>query len=152
MPELRTEFLMQICAGLEVPRVLPDVPLGSRRILYAKGGTFSGPGIEGEVLPGGGDWVLDRRDGVAELDIRFVLRTDDGGLIYLRCSGIFDMPLQTRQRIRNGEQVDPADYYFRTSLAFETGSEKYCRLNRLLAVGVGRRTADGMVTDVFEIR
>jgi hypothetical protein len=152
VPELRSEFLMQVSAELEGSLVIPDAPLGTRRILHAKSGSFSGPGLQGEVLPGGGDWVLDRRDGVAELDIRFTLRTCDGQLICLRSPGIFDTPPQIRQRIRNGEDMDPAEYYFRTSPVFETGSEKYSRLNRLVAVGVGRRTATGMVTDIFEVK
>jgi hypothetical protein len=152
MPELRTEFLMQLRVQLEAALVVPDAPLGTRRILGAKGGAFSGPGCQGEVLPGGGDWVLDRRDGVAELDIRFALRTDDGQVIYMHCRGMFHAPPQMRQRMRNGEEPDPAEYYFRTSPVFETGSAKYGRLNRLVAVGVGRRTASGMVTDIFEVK
>ena len=148
----RTEHLLQLRADLAAPLVLADTPLGTRRILYATGGTFSGPGLEGEVLPGGGDWVLDRRDGIAELDIRFVLRTGDGQLIYLNSRGIVDMPARVRQRIRQGEDVDPAEYYFRTALVFETGAAGHGRLNRLLALGIGRRTASGMVTDVFEVK
>jgi hypothetical protein len=42
--------------------------------------------------------------------------------------------------------------YFRTSPRFETGSEKYGRLNRLIAVGVGKRTTSGMVTNIFAIK
>ncbi|HEU5323464.1 MAG TPA: DUF3237 domain-containing protein, partial [Methylomirabilota bacterium] len=99
----------------------------------------------------GGDWVLLRRDGVAELDIRLTLRTDDGELIYVRCDGIFDMAPEVRQRVLGGEDVDPSEYYFRTTPRFETGSEKYRWLNRLVAIGVGRRTATGMVTDVFAV-
>jgi hypothetical protein len=152
MPGLRGEFLTQLSVELEAPLTLPDTPLGARRILYALSGRCAGPGLQGEVLPGGGDWVLDRRDGVAELDIRFVLRAVDGALIYVNCGGIVDMAPEVRQRIRGGEAVDPSDYYFRTSLRFETGSSTYSRLNRLLALGVGRRTATGMVTDVFEVK
>ena len=63
-------------------------------------------------------------------------------LIYVSCHGILDMPSQVRQRIRSGEDVAPAEYYFRTSPVFETGSEKYSRLNRLVAVGVGRAHRD----------
>jgi hypothetical protein len=149
---LHCEFLLQVSAQLDDPLVLADAPLGTRRILYAKGGSFSGPSLEGQVIPGGGDWVLLRRDGVAELDIRFVLRTDDAQLIYMHAGGIFHMPPRIAERIRNGEDVDPSEYYFRTSPVFETGAEKYGHLNRLLAVGVGRRTATGMVTDIFAIK
>ena len=61
------------------------------------------------------------------------------------------MAPEVRERILKGEIVDASEYYFRTALAFETATEKHCWLNRLIAVGVGRRTATGMVTDVFAI-
>lgn len=146
------EFLMQVAADLDDPQILCGTPLGTRRILYGRHGTFSGPGLQGELLPGGGDWVLLRLDGAAELDIRFTLQTDDKQLIYMHCTGIFDVSPQVSQRIRAGEDVDPSEYYFRTSPRFETGSARYRRLNRLIAVGVGKRTASGMVTDIFAIK
>lgn len=152
VPVLHCEFLMQVSAQLDEPLVLADAPLGTRRILTVKGGTFSGPGLDGQVLPGGGDWVLMRRDGVAELDIRFTLRTDDAQLIYVHADGIFDMSPAVAERLRNAEDVDPSEYYFRTSPVFETGAEKYGHLTRLLAIGVGRRTANGMVTDIFAVK
>ena len=152
MPELRYEYLMQLSAELTDGQFLADTPLGTRRFMYFKGGSFSGPRLKGEVLPGGGDWVLLRRDGVAELDIRLTLRTVDGQLIYMRCDGIFDIAPEVRQRVMQGEEVDPSEYYFRTAPLFETGSEKYGWLNRLLAAGVGRRTPAGMVTEIFAVR
>jgi hypothetical protein len=142
---------MQMSADLSDPLIVPDGPVGTRRILYAKRGTFSGTKFRGELLPGGGDWVLQRQDGIAVLDIRFVLRTDDEQFIYMICQGIFDISPEIRERIRTGSEVDPSEYYFRTAVIFETGAEKYRWLNRLLAVGVGRRTSTGMVTDVFAL-
>ena len=143
---------MQMSADLDDPLIIANGPAGMRRILYARQGTFSGARLRGDLLPGGGDWVLQRRDGIAELDIRFVLRTDDEQLIYVTCDGIFDISPEMRERIRSGGEVDPSEYYFRTAVTFETGAEKYRWLNRLLAVGVGRRTPAGMVTEVFEVR
>ena len=151
LPALRSEFLLQIIGDLGDPQNVGETPLGVRRILYMTGGSFSGPRLKGEVLPGGGDWVLARRDGVAQLDIRMTLRTDDKALIYASCGGILDMAPALRERIMRGEIVDPSKYYFRTALVFETAAEKYSWLNRLIAAGVGRRTATGMVTDVFAI-
>jgi hypothetical protein len=150
--ELRTEFLMQLSAELDDAQVLSDAPLGTRRIMYMKRGSFSGPRLKGQVLPGGGDWVMVRRDGVAELDIRLTLRTDQGDLIYMSCEGLFDIAPEARQRILKGEDIDPSEYYFRTAPRFEAGSGTYGWLNRLLAVGVGRRTAAGMVTDIFAVK
>jgi hypothetical protein len=152
MPALASEHLMTMSADLADPVMLPDGPLGTRRIVYASGGTFAGAKLRGQLLAGGGDWVLQRRDGVADLDIRFVLRTDEAQLLYCTCSGVFDIAPHLRERIRTGEGVAPAEYYFRTAVRFETGAEKYGWLNRLLAVGVGARTAAGMVTEVFIIR
>jgi len=142
---------MQLRVELDTPLILSNLPLGTRRILYAKSGSFSGSEFAGELLPGGGDWVLQRHDGVAELDIRFVLRTLDAHLIYVRSSGIFDISHLVRERIQSGESVASSEYYFRTSLTFETNAEKYKRLNRIIGFGIGQRTSTGMVTDVFEL-
>ena len=142
---------MQMSADLDDPLVVTDGPVGARRIFYAKRGTFSGARLRGDLLPGGGDWVLQRRDGIAALDIRFVLRSDDEQIIYVTCGGILDISPEIRERIRSGVEVDPLEYYFRTAITFETGADRYRWLNRLLAVGVGRRTQAGMVTEVFAI-
>jgi hypothetical protein len=57
-----------------------------------------------------------------------------------------------RQRILKGQVVDPSEYYFRTTPFFETASEKYAWLNKLVAVGVGRRTRTGVVYSVYAIK
>src|SRR5688572_127762 len=151
MLPLSSEHPMQMSADLNDPLVIPDGPVGTRRILYASRGTFRGPRLRGELLPGGGDWVLQRHDGIAQLDIRFVLRTDDAALIYVTCMGIFDIKPEIRARIKAGEEIAASEYYFRTAVIFESGALSYNWLNRLLAVGIGRRTAAGMVTDVFAV-
>ena len=143
---------MRLAVDLAAPLVVGATPLGARFVLAATGGSFRGPDLEGDVLPCGGDWVLDRRDGVADLDIRFVLRTSGGELVDLRCFGIFDGSAEVRQRLRNGESVDPAEYYFRTCARFETGSSSLSRLNRIVCVGVGTRTRTGMVTEIFAVK
>jgi Protein of unknown function (DUF3237) len=54
-------------------------------------------------------------------------------------------------RLNRGETVDPAEYYFRTAPVFETASEKYGWLNRIIAVGTGHRLPQGPVYSVFEV-
>jgi hypothetical protein len=152
VPPLRSEFLLQIVGELDDPQQIGKTPAGMRRILYMKGGSFAGPKLEGLVLPGGGDWVLGREDGVAQLDIRMTLRTVENELIYVSCNGLLDMAPELRARLMQGESVDREEYYFRTSLVFETAAKNYGWLNRLVAVGVGTRTPEGMMTDVFAIR
>ena len=143
---------MQLSADLDDPLVVAGGPAGMRRILYARRGAFSGSRLRGVLLPGGGDWVLQRSDGVAELDIRFVLRTHDAQLIYVTCDGVFDISPEHRERIRTGGEVDPSEYYFRTAPLFETASDKYAWLNRILAVGIGRRMPGQVGYAVYAIR
>jgi hypothetical protein len=108
-------------------------PHGTLSIFPIVGGTFDGERLRGTVLPGGGDWVTRRTDGVFELDLRATLETDDGALVYLTFSGV----------------RDDASHYFRTLPRFETAAPKYDFLNRLLAVGLGEIRPDGPV-HVFE--
>jgi hypothetical protein len=146
---LRSSHLMQLRASLGEPLILGEGAAGDRRIMHFVGGSFSGARLAGDILPGGGDWVLRRRDGVSELDIRMTLRTADHALIYLQANGLFEISAQDRKRIEAGEDVDPSSYYFRTAQRFETGAADYAWLNRRIAVGIGRRTAEGMVTEVY---
>ncbi len=62
-------------------------PAGRRRIVTVKGGRFEGPRLRGTVLPGGGDWLVERSDSVRALDVRITLRTGDGHLIYSHLPG-----------------------------------------------------------------
>jgi hypothetical protein len=55
------------------------------------------------------------------------------------------------RRIAGGEEVDPSEYYLRNTPCFETASATYDWLNRIVAVGVGRRLPDRAAYDVFEI-
>ncbi|MBX3501483.1 MAG: DUF3237 domain-containing protein [Alphaproteobacteria bacterium] len=145
------DFRLRIAVRFDAPRVIAEGPLGARRLLHAAHGTFEGPSLNGSVLPGGGDWVLTRRDGAAELDIRFALLTTSDELIYLRANGLFVAADAVAARIRGGEDVSPDAYYFRTAILFETGAARLADLNRTLHIGVGQRTATGMVTDVFAL-
>jgi hypothetical protein len=152
MDALEAELLFELSADLEAPQQVGATPHGTRRIVYVKGGAFEGPKIKGKVLPGGGDWLLVRPDGASELDIRGTLQTDDGHLIYVQYRGIIHASPAISQRFAQGERdIDPSQYYFRTTPVFETGSEKYGWLNRIVAVGVGRRTPTGVAYRVYAI-
>jgi hypothetical protein len=115
------------------------------------GGDFDGQRLRGQILPGGGDWLLLRSDGVLELDLRITLETDDHALIYMTFEGLRDGPPDAIAALSRGEVVDPASYYFRTLPRFETSTEKYAFLNRIIAVGVGETRPDGAVHRIDEI-
>ena len=77
MAELKSELLFEVSADIDMEEAqeLGANPQGNRRIAYIKGGTIEGPKLKGEILPGGGDWVLVRPDGARRLDVRTTVRT-----------------------------------------------------------------------------
>ena len=130
---------------------LGSVPHGTRSIIPIAGGDFEGPRLRGKVLPGGGDWLLLRTDGVLELDLRITLQTDDHAQIYMTFQGLRHGPPDAIAALGRGEVVDPARYYFRTVPRFETSTEKYSFLNRIITVGVGETRPDGAIHRIDEI-
>jgi hypothetical protein len=92
------------------------------------------------------------RLGRYEIRPQIVIRTEDGALIFVTYRGVSDMAPEMRRLILNGEAVDPSEYYFRTTPYFETAAQKYAWLNKLVAVGVGRRTRTGAVYSVYAIK
>jgi hypothetical protein len=65
--------------------------------------------------------------------------------------GIRHGPPEVFAALGRGEAVDPASYYFRTLPRFETATEKYAFLNRIIAVGVGETLPGGAVHRIDEI-
>ena len=131
---------------------LGATPHGRRRIVPVSGGEFAGDRLRGTVLAHAGhDWLLERGDGAFQQDARITLETDDGALIAMSYRGVRHAAPEVAARMARGEQVEPTEYYLRTAPFFETGSERYHWLNRIVAIGVGRRVPDGVTYDVFEV-
>lgn len=132
-------------------------PFGDSRMGYISGGRFSGPKINGTVLPGGGNWSragqLATGASAGTFDARAVWQTDDDALIYLTYSGRSVVPADVRAEFadKQAAPVDPARYYLRIAPVFETASKKYDWLNGILAVGVGERTDFGVRHIVYQI-
>ncbi len=136
---------------IAAPLSLGKGPLGERRIINITGGAFSGPRLSGRILPGGADWQIVRHDGTAEVEARYTLETDDGALIYISNWGYRHGPPKVMQRLGAGEDVDPREYYFRTTPKFETGAAEYAWLNGMIAVAVGERRANEVIITVYEV-
>jgi hypothetical protein len=54
-------------------------------------------------------------------------------------------------RLTGGEDVDPASYYFRTVMRFETAHPTTLWLNRILALARGAREKNAVRLDVHEV-
>lgn len=149
--ELRTEHLFDIAVELNAPLDFGDGPYGRRTLFGAAGGSFTGPRLRGEVLPCGGDWALFRPDGVMSLDVRLTLRTHDDALLHMTYLGRWVVPPGARKDRATLHQIDPASYYFRTAVLFETGAENYAWLNDIVCVGSGRVIDGGVAYQVSRV-
>jgi len=149
---LNLQPLFKAEIALAAPQELGDTPQGRRRIIGITGGRFSGERLSGRVLPGGADWQVIRADGVADLDARYTLETNDGALIYVRNRGYRHGPPEILKRLNEGQAVDPTAYYMRTTPRFETGDARYAWLNRIVCVASGARRAAAVELEVFEVK
>jgi hypothetical protein len=66
-------------------------------------------------------------------------------------SGIRTGAPEVLARLNSGQAVDPADYYFRVAIRFETGAADLAWMNKVIAVGVGQRPPSGPTYDVYAI-
>jgi hypothetical protein len=149
---LELQALLRLEVTLAPPQELGDTPLGRRRIIAITGGRFSGARLSGRVLPGGADWQVIRADGVADLDARYTLETNDGALIYVHNRGYRHGPPEVLKKLIAGEDVDPSLYYMRTTPFFETGDKRYAWLNRIICVGTGARRPAAVELEIFEVK
>jgi hypothetical protein len=134
------EFLMAISAEVGELVTMGAAPLGERRVVYITGGTFAGPGLRGDVLAGA-DWQIARRDGALELDARYALKEERGGIVQVISQGMRHGPAEVLARLARGEAVDPASYFFRTFMRFETGAPELAFLNTTMALATAARHA-----------
>jgi hypothetical protein len=149
---LKLQALFRAEIMLAPAQELGETPHGRRRVIPILGGRFEGERLSGRVLPGGADWQVVRSDGVAQLDARYTLETEDGALVYVRNEGLRHGPQEVIQKLARGEAVDPASYYMRTVPHFETGDARYAWLNRMVCVASGARRATSVELEVFEVK
>ena len=148
---VRTRPLFVMRLDVRKLQVVGATPGGVRRIGVVPGGSFEGERLSGEVLEGGSDWQMVRDDGATTLNVRLVLKTKDDALIGMTYQGLRQGPPDVMARIDKGEAVDPASYYFRINPLFETAAATYDWINRVVAIGIGHRRADGPIYSIFEV-
>ncbi|HEY0521780.1 MAG TPA: DUF3237 domain-containing protein [Stellaceae bacterium] len=148
---VRTQPLFTLTLTVAPAQPLGRTPAGERRVVAVLGGSFEGERLRGTVEPGGSDWIMVKPDGALHLDVRLVLKTQDGALVGMTYRGIRHGPAEIIERVNRGEAVDPSSYYFRAMVAFETGSQTYAWLNNIAAVATGSRRPEGPIYEVYEV-
>ncbi len=101
--------------------------------------------VEGDRLRGlgkgtsGADWVT-VVDGIATVDVRFMIETHDGAVVYVTYTG--------RSDFREGPGVHP----IYAAPTFETGDERYAWLNLVQAVSKGTFDGTHVRYEIAEVR
>jgi muconolactone delta-isomerase len=147
-PELRHVYRLD--AELDAPVDLGDTPQGNRRIIPLTRGHAAGPYFDAELLPAGGaDWQIVRSSGSSVADIRYTLKTEGGALLYVQSQGVRHGNPDVLARLAAGDDVDPSEYTFRTSVTIETADPELAWVNDGVFIAVGGRRPSGISYDVY---
>jgi muconolactone delta-isomerase len=150
LPDPRVTRVFRLEATLGEPLDLGDTPRGRRRIIPLTGGTFAGPELNGNLLPGASaDWQIVLADGTTLGDIRYTLQTDAGALIYVQSRGVRHGSREVLARLGRGEDVDAGDYTFRTATRIETAAPEFDWLNKGIFISVGGRQPGDVIYETY---
>ncbi len=142
--------LFDMRVDLQPAQLIPTAA-GLRMTFITDGGRIEGPKVSGEVLPGGGDWLLVGNDSVGRVDVRATIRTVDGALIHYRAGGVIKVPAGGLARLAAGEALPFNETYVRTTPSFETADERYSWLGGVVAVGYNALSPDRIDYRVYHV-
>lgn len=133
--------LCDVVVAVDPPVNVGEGPAGTRMIVGVSGIRVEGERLRGTVPAGpGGDWLTIGPGGVATIDARFGLETDDGAIVYAQYHGRMDASVPREERVIH---VAPR---------FETADPRYAWLNLVQAVGRGTFGPEGVTYEWYEVR
>jgi hypothetical protein len=147
---LPIEHTFDMGVELEPVQFIPTAT-GTVMNFVAKGGSFEGPKLRGEVLPGGGDGLVVGSDQVGRVRVRATLRTYDDVLIHYTSRGVIKIPADGLERLAAGERLPFAETYVRTTPVLETSDERYSWLGESVLVGLNELSQDHIDYRVYRV-
>ncbi len=137
-------------ATVAQPLDLGETPQGHRRIVSLTGGRFTGPELNGELLPGASaDWQIILPDGTTLGDVRYTLQTGSGDLLYVQSRGVRHGSTEVLDRLARDDNVDASEYTFRTATQIETASRELDWLNKGVFVSVAGRQTGAVIYETY---
>jgi Protein of unknown function (DUF3237) len=134
MLDYSLEYLFSYHLRLNPPEVGGPVPDGIRASIYMTDGTVTGKKIHGKFKPPYGNWFTVRSDGVAIIEVRGTIETNDRALIYLNYTGVMDLGEDGYQDFLEGRL--PPTVKIRNAPRFQTAHPKYDWINRVQCISV----------------
>lgn len=148
--EVGLEHLFDFAIDLEPAQRIPTAN-GLRVTYIVASGVVDGPALRGEVLPGGGDWLLFGSDGVGRIDVRVTLRAESGALVHAAITGVADLRGGVMERLLGGEHIPWRDMYVRSTARFETADEELAWLSSAVAIGINELGPDHVDYRFFRV-
>ena len=145
------DFAFLIRAKIGEARSGGQSPKGERLHIPITGGTVEGPMLAGTVAPGGSDWPLIRRDGTSEICARYTIVASDGTPVMVRSDGLRVSSPEVLVRLRAGDPVDPSEFYFRSTVAFEAPEGPHGWLNDTVFVASVCRNGTDVLVAVYRV-
>jgi hypothetical protein len=150
LPDPRLKLIYRLKASVGDPQDVGEISAGHRRIVPLTGGTFSGPELDGTLLPGASaDCQNILPDGTALGDVRYTLETERGDVLYIQSHGVRHGSTAVRERLGRGEDVEAGEYTFRGAVRIETGADSLDWLNKGIFVSVGGRQRRTVIYEVY---
>jgi hypothetical protein len=149
--EPKLEFLFRITAELAAPISIGQTHHGNRQLVPMVGGGCDGPYLKAAAMTPSADWVIVRPDGVAELDVRLTVKTNDDATIYITYRGYLSRLPELVERWMAGEDIPRDEYYFATTPYFETSAAKYAWLQNVVTFGIGELVKGGVAYDIYAV-
>lgn len=144
-------FLATLNVRVGPPIDVGATPQGHQRIIPIVGGTVSGPGLNGRVLPAGADFQILRSAELTELDARYAVELEGGAVVYVHNVALRFGSAEDIARLNRGEDVEPEMIYFRCTPRFSTAAPELAWLNHVITIGTGRRRPGSVEIDVFSV-
>jgi Protein of unknown function (DUF3237) len=147
----KLEYFCELKVQVDAALIVGETAHGTRRIIPIIGGTVNGPAIKGEIIGGGADWQVLRKDGVMELEAHYQFKTNDGVIIYIKNTGLRVATPEVAAKLSKGEKVDASQYYFRAVPKFEAPAGKYGWINDTIFICTGERLSDAVIIRVWRL-
>lgn len=128
---------------LAEPLVLPNTPAGTRMIAEVEDIGFEGDRLRGRMKgSAAADWMTVSPELVGTLDVRGLIETDDGALVFSWYHGRVDL------------SKPPGTAAVYAAPLYESGDERYSWLNTVQAVAKGTLTEDArrLEYEIYEVR
>ena len=132
--------LATMTAELAAPFVLDSCPAGGRWIFEVDSVTVTGDRLRASMKGRStADWLTVGPDMTGTLDVRMLLETDDGALVFVLYNGRVDLT----NGGAGGTYAAPR---------FETGDDRYRWLNKIQAVAKGTLDGSTLTYEMYELR